>query len=57
MCLTELSVEESGVIWMRENENTVVVVHAKRCGVVMRGDAMNKCIAEGQQKCSARRLY
>ena len=50
VCLTEITAESDGVVWLGEEECRVVLVHGKRCGVLLRGGAMEKWVEEGQQK-------
>jgi hypothetical protein len=48
--LTELSADESGVVWLGEHEEECAIVHAKKSGVLLRGGALRRWIEEGQQK-------
>ena len=50
VCLTEIRVECEGVVWMGEDECRVVMIHGKRCGIMLRGNAMEKWVQEGQKK-------
>ena len=48
--LSELKAEESGMVWMGENEGACVVIHAKKSGIVLRGWALQRWREEGQKR-------
>ena len=48
--MSEILADGSGVLWLGENENRVVVIHSKRTAVLLRGCAANEWVNEGQQK-------
>ena len=39
--LTELRADEEGVVWLREDEERVVLIHGKKAGVMLRGSSQN----------------
>ncbi|KAI8519282.1 hypothetical protein Bbelb_025390 [Branchiostoma belcheri] len=49
-CVTELTADESGVIWMGESEDRVALIHSKKSGVLLRGEALQKWKNEGMKK-------
>ena len=48
--LTELRADEEGVVWLGEDEERVVLIHGKKARVMIRGEALEKCVEGGQQK-------
>ena len=48
--LTELRADEEGVVWLGEDEERVVLIHGKKAGVMLRGEALEKWVEGGQQK-------
>ena len=50
VCLTEIRAECEGVVWLGEEDSRVVMIHGKRSGIVLRGNAMEKWVDEGQKK-------
>ena len=48
--LTELRADEEGVVWLGEHEERVVLIHGKKAGVMLRGEALEKWVEGGQQK-------
>ena len=50
VCLTEIRAESEGVVWLGEDEHRVVMIHGKRSGVMLRGEAMEKWVDEGQKR-------
>ena len=48
--LTELREDEEGVFWSGEDEGRVVLIHGKKAGVMLRGEALEKWVEGGQQK-------
>ena len=39
---TELRADEEGVVWLGEDEERVVLIHGKKTGVMLRGEALEK---------------
>ena len=56
VCLSEISVERGGVIWLGEEGSRVVIVHSEKSAVVMRGDVAQKWIEEGQKCWKGKRM-
>ena len=56
VCLTEISAERDGVVWMGEDEFRVVFVHGMKSGVLLRGGALESWIREGQCKWTGERV-
>ena len=50
VCLTEIRAECEGVVWLGEEDSRVVMIHGKKSGIVLRGNAMEKWVDEGQKK-------
>jgi len=50
VCLTELRADESGIVWMGENEQKVALVHGKKAGVLLRGEALKSWVEGGQRR-------
>ena len=50
LLLTELRANEEGVVWLREDEKRVVLIHGKKAGVMLRGEALEKWVEGGQEK-------
>ena len=48
--ITELSAEGEGIIWLGEEDRQVAVVHSKRVGIILRGEALRLWIGEGQKR-------
>ena len=48
--LTELRADEEGVVWLGEDKERVVLIHGKKAGVMLRGEALEKWVEGGQQK-------
>ena len=48
--LTELKADEEGVVWLGEDVERVVLIHGKKAGVMLRGEALEKWVERGQQK-------
>ena len=48
--LTELRADEEGVVWLGEDEERVVLIHGKKAGVMLRGEALEMWVEGGQQK-------
>lgn len=48
--VSELKAEESGVVWLGEEEEEVVLIHGRKAGVMLRGAALRMWVEEGQQK-------
>ena len=48
--LTELRSDEEGVVWLGEDEERVVLIHGKKAGVMLKGEALEKWVEGGQQK-------
>ena len=48
--LTELRADEEGVVCLGEDEESVVLIHGKKAGVMLRGEALEKWVEGGQQK-------
>ena len=46
--LTELRADEEGVVWLGEDEERVVLIHGKKAGVMLRGEALEKWVEGGQ---------
>ena len=44
--LSEISSDDEGVLWLGEEEERVVVVHAKKSAVVLRGEALEVWVRE-----------
>ena len=42
--------DDEGVVWLGEEEQRVVIVHSKRAGVLLRGEALRWWCAEGMMK-------
>ena len=42
--------DEEGVVWLWEDEERVVLIHGKKAGVMLRGEALEKWVEWGQQK-------
>ena len=45
--LTELRADEDGVVWLGEGEERVVLIHGKKAGVMLRGEALEKWVEGG----------
>ena len=45
--LTELRADEEGVVWLGEDEERVVLIHGKKAGVMLRGEALEKLVEGG----------
>ena len=45
--LTELRADEEGVVWLGEDEERVVLIHGKKAGVMLRGEALEKWVEGG----------
>ena len=45
--LTELRADEEGVVWLGEDEERVVLIHGKKAGVILRGEALGKWVEGG----------
>ena len=54
--VSELLAESNGVVWLGENENECVIIHSKKAGVILRGEALNVWVNEGQQKWYSERV-
>ena len=54
--LTELRADEEGVVWLGEDEERVVLIHGKKAGVMLRGEALEKRVEGGQQKWFGKRV-
>ena len=54
--LTELGAEENGVVWLGEEGEECVIVHARKAGVLLRGRALQMWVEEGQQKWYSERV-
>ena len=48
--LSEVKAEEEGVVWLGQDEERVGVVHSRRAGVLLRGEALRWWCAEGMRK-------
>ena len=48
--LTEPRADEEGVVWLGEDEERVVLIHWKKAGVMLRGEALEKWVEGGQEK-------
>ena len=46
VCLTELRADDCDVVWMGMEEHKVALVHSRKAGVLLRGEAL-KCWVEG----------
>ena len=42
--LTELRADEERVVWLAEDEERVVLIHGKKAGVMLRGEALEKWV-------------
>ena len=47
--LTELRADEDGVVWLGEDEERVVLIHGKKAGVMLRGEALEKWVEGGSR--------
>ena len=47
--LTELRADEEGVVWLGEDEERVVLIHGKKAGVMLRGEALEKWVEGGSR--------
>ena len=56
VCLTEISAEGEGVVWLGEDEFRVVFVHGKKSGVLLRGKALDSWVRGGQCKWMGERV-
>ena len=54
--LTDLRADEEGVVWLGEDEERVVLIHGKKAGVMLRGEALEKWVEGGQQKWFGKRV-
>jgi len=48
--LSEISADDEGVLWLGEEEERVVVVHAKKSAMVLRGEALEVWVRDGQKR-------
>ena len=54
--LSEVTANESGVIWIGEGENTAVVIHSKKAAIMLCRSRKHKLIPEGQKKWTGDRV-
>ena len=47
--LTELRADEEGVVWLGEDEERVVLIHGRKAGVMLRGEALEKWVKRGSR--------
>ena len=48
--MTEIRADEKGVVWLGGDEERVAVIHSERAAIVLRGQALEEWIGEGQKK-------
>ena len=48
--ISEIRAADEGVIWLGEDETRAAVIHSKRGGVILQGDALKSWIEGNQQK-------
>ena len=48
--MTEIRADEKGVVWLGGDEERVAVIHSERAAIVLRGQALEEWIGEGQRK-------
>ena len=46
--ISEVRAEGPGVIWLGKDEETTAVIHSQKCGIILRGSALNEWV-EGNQ--------
>lgn len=56
VCLTEITAERDGVVWLGEDEFRLVFVHGMKSGVLLRGEAMESWVKDGQCKWMCERV-
>ena len=56
VCLTEITAEREGVVWLGEEEFRVVFVHGMKSGVLLRGEALESWVRGGQCKWMGERV-
>ena len=56
VCLTEITAEREGVVWLGEEEFRVVFVHGMKSGVLLRGEALESWVRGGQSKWMGERV-
>ena len=54
--LSEILEERGGVIWLGNEDNRVVIVHSQKAAVVLRGEAVERWIEEGQKCWRGKRM-
>ena len=48
--MTEIRADEKGVVWLGGDKERVAVIHSERAASVLRGQALEEWIGEGQRK-------
>ena len=48
--MTEIRADEKGVVWLGGDEERVAVIHSERAAIVLRRQALEEWIGEGQRK-------
>ena len=48
--MTEIRADEKGEVWLGGDEERVAVIHSERAAIVLRGQALEEWIGEGQRK-------
>ena len=48
--MTEIRADEKSVVWLGGDEERVAVIHSERAAIVLRGQALEEGIGEGQRK-------
>ena len=56
VCLTELTAEMEGVVWIGEEEERIAIVHSMKCGVLLTGGALEKWVSEGSKRWFSERV-
>ena len=50
MLVSELRADQEGVIWLGEDREQIAVVHGRKAGIILRGEALEEWKREGQKK-------
>ena len=56
VCITEISGDCEGVVWLGGDESRVVSIHGKSSGVLLRNNTLKKWVEEEQRKGMSERL-
>ena len=54
--ISEIRLEQEGIIWLGDKPNQAIVIHSQECGVLLLGDLLEEWIASGQQKSFSERV-